>query len=82
MTKEAKKVNHSTIMNFSNAPLMESFGGTKETIVKFIIIRYHNGKLYFDTMVEISTETIYKITGMSNKCDHVPVGINEGFLKY
>ena len=82
MTEEAENVNHSTITNFLNAPLMESFGGTKETIVKFIISRYHNGKFYFDTPVEISAETIYKITGMSNKCDHVPVGINEGFLKY
>ena len=34
MTEEAKKVNHSTIMNFMNAPIMEIFGGTKETIIK------------------------------------------------
>ena len=37
MIEEANKVNQITIMNFMNAPLMASFGGTKENIVKFII---------------------------------------------
>ena len=81
MTEEVEKVNHSTIMNFLNAPLMESFGGTKENIVKFIISRYHNGKFYFDRPVEISAKTIYKIIGLSNKGDPVPVGIKEGLVK-
>ena len=77
MTEEVEKVNHNTIMYFLNAPLMASFGGTNENIVKFIISRYHNGKFYFDTLVEISAETIYKITGLSNKGDPVLVGIKE-----
>ena len=81
MIEEANKVNHSTIMNFMNAPLMESFGGMKETIVKFIISWYHNGKFYFDTPVEISVETIYKLTGLFNKGDPIPVGIKEGLVK-
>ena len=81
MTEEAEKVNHSTIMNFMNASLMASFGGTEETIVKFIIIRSNNVKFYFNTLVEISAETIYKLTGLSNKGDPVPVGINEGLVE-
>ena len=81
MTEEARKVNNSTIMNFMNAALMESFGGTKETIVKFIISWYHNGKFYFDTPVEISAETIYKLTALSNKGDLVLVGIKEGLVE-
>ena len=36
-TQAAEKINHSTIVNYINALLMASFGGTKETIVKFII---------------------------------------------
>ena len=68
-------------MNFMNALLMASFGGTNKTIVKFIISRYHNGKFYFDTPVEILAETIYKLTGLSNKGDLVPVGIKEGLFK-
>ena len=68
-------------MNFINAPLMESFGGMKETIVKFIISRYHNGKFYFNTPVEISAETIHKLTGLSNKGAPVHVGIKEGLVE-
>ena len=75
MTEEGLKVNHRTIMNYMNAPLMVSFGGTKENISKFIISQYNNGKFYFDRPMEISAETIYKITGLSNKGDLALVGI-------
>ena len=81
MTEEGNKINHSTILNYMNAPLMENFGGTKENIAKFIIIRYQNGKVYIDTLVEISAETIYKLTGLSNKGDPVPIGIKEGLVE-
>ena len=81
MIEEANKVNQSTIMNFLNAPLMASFRGTKENIVKFIINRYHNGKVYFDKPMEISAETIYKLTRLSNKGDHVPIGIKGGLVE-
>ena len=43
MTQAADKIRKSTIFNYPNAPLMESFGGMKEATVKFIISRYHNG---------------------------------------
>ena len=64
-----------------NAHLMESFGGTKENIAKFIISRYNNGKLFSDRPVEISVKTIYKLTGISNKGNHVPLGIKEGLVE-
>ena len=47
-TLAAEKINHSTIMNYMNTPFMASFRGTKETTVKFIISRYHNG-IFFST---------------------------------
>ena len=65
-TQAIEKINHSTIVNYINAPLMASFGGTKETTVKFIIRQYHNGKFYFDRPVEISGEVIHKLIGLSN----------------
>ena len=66
MTQEAEKISHSTIMSYMNTLFMVSFGGTKETTMKFIISQYHNGKFYFDRPVEISGEVIYKLTGLSN----------------
>ena len=67
MTQEVEKISHSSIMSYMNTPLLVSFVGTKETVVKFIISRYHNGKFYFDTPVEISEEVIYNPIGLSNK---------------
>ena len=64
-----------------NTLFMAIFGGTKETAVKFIISRYHNGKFYFDRPVEISGEVIYKLIGLSDEGDPVPVGIKEGLVE-
>ena len=47
-TQAAKEIQHNSIVNYVNAPLRASFGGTKETIVKFVISQYHNGWFYFD----------------------------------
>ena len=66
LTPQAEKISHNTIMSYMNTPFMASFGGTKETVVKFIIGQYHNGKFYFDRPVEIFGEFIYKLTGLSN----------------
>ena len=60
---------------------MASFGGTKETTMKFIVSWYHNGKFYFDRPVEISGEVIYKLTGLSNQGDPVYIGIKEGLVE-
>ena len=54
---------------------MDSFAGTKETTVKVIISWYHNGRFYFDQPADISVEVIYKLIGLSNKGDLVPIGI-------
>ena len=81
ITPEAEKISYNTIMSYMNTPFMSSFGGTKETTVKFIVSQYHNGKFYFDRPVEISGEVIYKLTGLSNQADPVPIGIKEGLVE-
>ena len=48
ITLEEEKISHNTIMRYMNTSFMESFGGTKETTIKFIVNRYHNGKFYFN----------------------------------
>ena len=64
-----------------NTPFMESFGGTKEMAVKFIISQYHNDRFYFDKPVDISGKVIYKMTSLSNQGDPVPVDIKEGLVE-
>ena len=80
-TQATNKINHSTIVNYINASIMASFGGMKETVVKFIISWYHNGRFYFDRPIEISMEVISKLTGLSNQGEPVPIGIKEGLVE-
>ena len=81
MIEEAQKVSASKILSYINAPLMESFIGTKDIIAQFIVSRYHNGKFYFDIPVEISGNIIYRLTGLSNKGEPVPVRSNPGLVE-
>ena len=81
MTQAVEKIRRNTLFGYANAPLMASFGGTKEAAVKFIISQYHNGKFYFDRPVEISSEVIYKLTGLSNQGDPMLVDIKEEMVK-
>ena len=80
-TQATAKIKHNTIFNYVNAPLMASFGGTKETTVKFIISSYHNGRFYFDQPVDISGEVISQFTCLSNEGNPVPIGIKEGLVE-
>ena len=66
MTQAAEKVWNTIIFNYPNAPLMASFGGTKEAAIKFIISRYHNGRFYFDEPIDIIGDVISKLTSLSN----------------
>ena len=80
-TQATEKINHNTIVNYINAPIMAYFGGTKETTVKFIISRYHNDRFYFNRPVEISGEVISKLTGLSNQGEPIPIRIKEGLVE-
>lgn len=48
---------------------------------KIFISQYQNGKLNFDRPVELSGEVKYKLTGLSNQGDLVPIGIKEGLVE-
>ena len=81
MTQATEKIRKSTLFNYPNAPLMASFGGTKEAVVKFIISRYHNGRFYFDRPIDITEDVISRLTGLSNEGNPVPIGIKEGLVQ-
>ena len=81
MKEEAQKLSARTILSYMNAPLMDNFVGTKYVIAQFIVSRYHNGKLYFDTPMEITDYLIYKINGLSNKGEPVPTKLNPCLIK-
>ena len=68
-------------MSYMNTPFMAIFGGTKETAVNIIVILYHKGKFYFNKPVEISGEVRYKLIGISNQGDPIPIGIKDGLVE-
>ena len=76
ITSKAEKISHGTIISYMNTPFMASFCGTKETVVKFIINWYHNGKFYFEKLVEIFGKIIYKLIEHSNQGEPVPIDLN------
>ena len=80
-TQVVEKIKHSTIFSYVNAPLMASFGGTKETTIKFIISRYHNGRFYFDQLVDNSGDVISQLTSLSNEGNSIPIGIKERLVE-
>ena len=81
LTQAVEKIRNNSIFQYPNAPLMASFGGTKEAAVKFIISHYHNGRFYFDQPIDITGEVISKLTGLSNKGSPVPISIKEGLVQ-
>ena len=81
MTPATEKIRKSSILQYPNAPLMESFGGTNEAAVKFIISCYHNGRFYFDQLIDITGDVISKLTGLSNQGSPVPIGIKDGLVQ-
>ena len=81
MTLTAEKIQKSSILQYPNAPLMVSFGGTKEAAVKFIISRYHNDRFYFDQPIDITGDVISNVMGLSNQGSPVPIGIKDGLVQ-
>ena len=81
MRQAAEKIRNSNIFQYPNAPLMASFGGTKEAAVKFIISRYHNDRFYFDQSIDITGDVISALMGLSNKGNPIPFGIKEGIVQ-
>ena len=77
MTQAAEKVWKSSILQYPNAPLMASFGGTKEAAVKFIISRYHNGRFYFDRPINITGDVISRLTSPT-KASLYQLGLKKG----
>ena len=52
------------------------FRGTKDIISQFVVSRYHNGNFYFDRPIEIFGDMIYRISGLFNKGESVPMSSN------
>ena len=71
MKEEAHKVSASTIMSYINAPLMASFGGTKEIIEKLSLVDITMGIFIFINLMRYPTNSFTKLHGFLTKEDRL-----------
>ena len=62
------------IKSYLNAPIVDNFGTLKEEATKFLVSRYHDGKIWLDQPITINAKIINFITGLPLNGDLVPVG--------
>ena len=44
----AKNLSAARIKTYLNAPIIDNFRNLKEEVAKFLVSRYHNGKIWLD----------------------------------
>lgn len=55
------------IKTYLNAPIMTSFNNIKEEVVKFLVIHYHDSKIWLNKPIEITPKLINFIIGLPVK---------------
>ena len=63
----------SGISRYFSAPQIAMFGNLKDLATKYIVSRYHEGKLWLDSIMEITAELIHQVTALPMKGDKVPM---------
>ena len=61
------------IKSYLNAPIVNNFGTLKEEETKFLVSRYHDGKIWLDQPITINARLINFITGLPLNGDLVSV---------
>lgn len=61
------------ILTYLGAPQVAKMGNLKDLASKYIISRFHDGKLWLDHPVEITENLIHHITGLPIKGEKVPM---------
>lgn len=61
------------IKSYLNAPIVDNFGTLKEEVVKLLVSRYHDGKIWLDQPISITNKLINFITSLPLYEESVPV---------
>ena len=63
------------ILMYLSAPQIEKMGNLKDLAAKYIVSRFHDGKLWLDNPVEIIEDLIHHVTGLPKTGERVPMDI-------
>jgi len=66
-------INNSGISRYLGAPQIAKMGNLKDLAAKYIVSRFHDGKLWLDNPVEITEDLIHHVMGLPKKGDRVPM---------
>ena len=72
-SKNARNIMTSRIKSYLSAPIIDNFGTLKEEVVKFLVSRYHDGKIWLDQPININNKLINFIIGLPLNGELVPV---------
>lgn len=70
----ARNITTTWIKSYLNAPIIDNFRTLKEEVAKFLVSRYHDGKIWLDQPITINAKLINFITDLPLNGDQVPVG--------
>ena len=62
------------IKSYMNAPIIDNFGTLKEEVVKILVSRYHDGKIWLDQPITINNKLINFIIDLPLNGELVPIG--------
>jgi hypothetical protein len=73
-SENTRNVTSTRIKSYLNAPIVDNFGILKEEAAKFLVNRYHHGKIWLDQPISVIDKLVNFITGLPLKEEPVPVG--------
>lgn len=74
-TKGSRALSIAKIKTYLNAPIMANFDNINEEACKFLVSRYHDGKIWINHPIEITPKLINFITRLPVKGDLVLVRV-------
>jgi len=61
------------ILMYMSAPQIAKMGNLKDLAAKYIVSRFHDGKLWLDNPIEITEHLIHHVTGLPRSGEKVPM---------
>ena len=63
------------ILTYLSAPQIAKMGNLKDLVAKYIVSRFHDGKLWLDNLIEITEDLIHHVIGLPRSGEKLPMDI-------
>lgn len=76
----ARNLSTTRIKTYFNAPIIDNIDNLKEEATKFLVSRYHDGKIWLDEPIGIIGKLINFITSLPLNGETIPIGLKNPTL--